>query len=90
MKNLIDAIKADREAGTPDARAYFGPPLGYFTIPQCYADQSRRARVPDMEAALLAAEELAAAVQLLGDTDGIPDFVWQSLADYRAAVEAKP
>ncbi len=57
--------------------------------PRGMANTARIARVPDMEAALIAADELARRVQ--EQRDGVPmrtDYITKALAAYRAATGA--
>ena len=100
--SLLDEIKRDMEQGTPgpwhtsdlDAReieAEDGKALGgaYGRDDETFANASRCARVPDMEKALLAAEELAKAAESQ-TSDGWPSISpWTAaeLAAFRAATE---
>ena len=116
--SMIDAIRKDREAGTPgpwQADEVFmqdGHPtrvatpdidgIPAATLAECFQDwedfrvswknaeaNARRcARVPDMEAALLAAEELADAVDewgAKGRTEATAAALNIALGNYRAA-----
>lgn len=90
MSSLIDDIKRDREAGTEDHwwRERIGDHLrdvGEYDT-QDEVDKDRIFRLPRMEAALLAAEELAKAVEWYFATpraDMMP--VASALAEFRKA-----
>jgi hypothetical protein len=89
---LIDDIKRDREAGTPDLAAAYCD-WGLYSANQVFADCARQARVPDMEAALIAADELARAIDKEELTAmkwavSISDEVQKALAAYRKATGA--
>lgn len=111
--NMIEQIKADREAGThgkwmedethnvvkfgsdgyvghpphPDAIAslYDGE---YIENPNYKVDARRIARVPDMEAALIAADELANSVQAEFETIGCSALLHSEMMKFRAAIGA--
>lgn len=99
--SLIDDIKRDREAGTPgpwrvvDDTEVYGPefPDHHDTKLADWvhlSDTRRIARVPDMEAALLAAEELAEAVEaasvVLPANSAVSDVI-SALDAYRKATK---
>lgn len=103
---LIKQIKRDREAGTPGPWAtdwtgcdfWCGPCTVLGGSRQSETDARRIARVPDMEAALLAADELASAASWLADSSQLEighdyddgkdplSVISNALAAYRAAV----
>ena len=104
--NMIEQIKADREQEQPGPwNVTDGMQSGPIEVAGCviahfsnYSDAPphrrvntlRIARVPDMEVALIAADELANAVDFMNET-GCQTAVRQlmmCLADYRAATGA--
>lgn len=93
---LIEQIKADREAGTPGdwsvdwngADFWVGPATVYGGWSKPAADTSRIARVPNIEAALLAADELAQLMDGPWRSDGkeaVYHYRWQDVDDALAA-----
>lgn len=115
MNNLLDQIKADREAGTPgpwaweggemvcadgkviDHVSYEGMWFARYDEAEDAANARRIARVPDMEAALLAAGELADAAGVMmdqcDDGDGYTEAAAiraaNAIAAFRKAIEVK-
>ena len=101
--SMIDDIKRDREAGTQgpwkhgstvggwDAVTCEGPtPIAVLALNEP-VNATRIARVPDMEAALIAAEELADAVDewgAKGRTEATAAALNTALGNYRAATGA--
>lgn len=103
--SMIEDIKRDREAGTPgpwsktvnsgEVATQDGTWVGRAVdaaTGEGQANARRIARVPSMEAALLAAEELADAVDewgAKGRTEATAAALNTALGNYRAATEGK-
>ena len=100
--SMIEDIKRDREAGTPgpwrtskvNPSRVFGPDSQpvmdrdptFSQEVKFEANARRIARIPDLEAALLAADELARAVDGLHDSTGLSSLaLTEALAAYRRA-----